>query len=106
MTTYAMPLADLDNELKAIFKKKDCTVKFDDRRNFVGKRKQHAPATHAPLLRPKSIAALLTPLLTPCCGVAVDVVLNDGKETLVHLMMDTCGPAHSSFCQLKCWVDY
>ena len=45
-------------------------------------------------------------LLTPCCGVAVDVVLNDGKETLVHVMMDTCGPAHSSFCQLKCWVDY
>ena len=46
MTTYAMPLADLDNELKAIFKKKDCTVKFDDRRNFVGKRK---PRPHAPL---------------------------------------------------------
>ena len=27
MTTYAMPLADLDNELKAIFKKKS-TVHF------------------------------------------------------------------------------
>ena len=36
----------------------------------------------------------------------VDVVLNDGKETLVHVMMDTCGTTHSSFCQLKCWVDY
>lgn len=42
MTTYAMPLADLDNELKAIFKKKDCTIKFDDRKNFIGQRK-HAP---------------------------------------------------------------
>ena len=42
VTTYAMPLADLDNELKAIFKKKDCTIKFDDRKNFIGKRK-HAP---------------------------------------------------------------
>ena len=27
---------------------------------------------------------------------AVDVVLNDGKETLVHVMMDTCGATHSS----------
>ena len=42
MTTYAMPLADLDNELKAIFKKKDCTIKFDDRKNFIGKR-EYAP---------------------------------------------------------------
>ena len=38
VSTYAMPLADLDNELKAIFEKKACTIKFDDRRNFVGKR--------------------------------------------------------------------
>ena len=95
MTTYAMPLADLDNELKAIFKKKDCTIKFDDRKNYIGKRK-HAP---------RQIWFRLV-ALTPCCGVAVDVVLNDGKDTLVHVMMDTCGATHSSFCQLKCWVDY
>jgi hypothetical protein len=50
VTTYAMPLADLDNELQAILTKKSCTVKADDRRNFVGKSERntrmlaHVPA--------------------------------------------------------------
>ena len=34
--TYAMPLADLDNELKTIFNAKRVMVKSDNRRDFVG----------------------------------------------------------------------
>ena len=46
VTTYAMPLADLDNELTVILEKK-ATVKFDDRINFVGKRElAPQPYTH------------------------------------------------------------
>merc|ERR1712008_335354 len=81
VTTYAMALADLDNELKAILEKKACTIKFDDRRNFVGKC-ERAPQ---PLLQVSCVVPRcwhMGPLRRGSrCG---DVRCND---TLVHVMM-------------------
>lgn len=37
VATYAMPLAELDNELREVLNAKRVIVKIDDRHNFVGK---------------------------------------------------------------------
>tara|TARA_B110001452_G_scaffold698_1_gene650 strand:- start:148 stop:546 length:399 start_codon:yes stop_codon:yes gene_type:complete len=43
VATYAMTLAELDNELRKVLNAKRVIVKVDDRHNFVGKRACHPP---------------------------------------------------------------
>lgn len=43
VATYAMPLAELDNELRKVLNAKRVIVKVDDRHNFVGRSECRQP---------------------------------------------------------------
>ena len=85
ITTYAMPIANLANEFKRRVSASSATMKDDSRTNFEG------TGVRAPC--PRLFAAPTTDLRRR--APAVDVVMPN--ETVIHVMMGTCG-SHTTIC--------
>ena len=103
VTTYAMPLADLDNELQAILTKKSCTVKADDRRNFVGKSERttrmlaHIPADIV-AMRPRPYACAQH---QTCCTPSATRARTDARTHSGTARTQTCSSAPLLLCCIQ-----